>query len=95
MTSRLILAVLLIGATCLTCHEAPLVVQGTVVRYDATDKTIVVSNDQPPNQELTIALSSADMGTEPKTGEIVRIAYRRTSQGPVGIRVMNLSHQIK
>jgi len=85
----------LVGATFLTCSDAPMVVQGTVVQYNSTEKTIVIRDEQTPNQELTVQVSSAEMGTEPKVGEIVRISYHQTSQGMVGIRVMNLSHQIK
>ena len=96
MTTRFALGVImtLVGATFLTCSDAPLVVQGTVVQYDSAEKTIIIKDEQAQNQELTVQLSSADMGTEPKTGEIVRISYLQTPQGMVGIRVMNLSHQI-
>ena len=97
MTARFALGVImtLVGATFLTCSDAPLVVQGTVVQYNSTEKTIVIKDDQTPNQEIIVQVSSAEMGTEPKVGEIVRVSYRRTPQGIVGIRVMNLSHQIK
>jgi len=97
LTARFALGavVALVGATFLTCSDAPLVVQGVVVQYDSTEKTIVVKDEQAPNQELTLQVSAAEMGTEPKVGEIVRIACRQTPQGLVGMRVMNLSHQIK
>ena len=97
MTTRLavVITLILAGATFLTCSDAPLVVQGSVVQYNATDKTLVVRDDQSPNPELTILLATADMGTEPKPGEIVRVSYRQTAEGMNGIRVMNLSHQIK
>lgn len=97
MTARFALGVIitLVGATFLTCSDAPLVVQGTVVQYNSTEKTIVIKNEQSPNQEIIVQVSSAEMGTEPKVGEIVRVSYRQTPQGMVGIRVMNLSHQIK
>jgi hypothetical protein len=97
MTTRFAMGVImtLVGATFLTCSEAPLVVQGTVVQYNSMEKTIVIKDEQAPNQELTLQVSSAEMGTEPKEGEIVRISYHQTSQGMVGIRVMNVSHQIR
>jgi len=97
MTARFAIGVIitLVGATFLTCSDAPLVVQGTVVQYNSTEKTIVIKDDQTPNQEIIVQVSSAEMGTEPKVGEIVRVSYRQTPQGIVGIRVMNLSHQIK
>ena len=97
MTAKIALGVIitLVGATFLTCSDAPLVVQGTVVQYNSTEKTVVIRDDQAPNQELTVQVSSAEMGTDPKAGEIVRISYHQTSQGMIGIRVMNLSHQIK
>jgi hypothetical protein len=85
----------LIAATFLTCSDAPLVVQGTVIQYNAADKTLVVKDEQSPNPEVTLLLADADMGTEPQPGETVRVSYRRDPQGLTGIRVMNLSHQMK
>jgi hypothetical protein len=97
MMTRLtvVITLTLISVTFLTCSDSPLVVQGSVVQYNATDKSLVVKDEQSPNPELTILLATADMGTEPKPGEIVRVSYRQTPQGMTGIRVMNLSHQIK
>jgi hypothetical protein len=90
-----VITLTLISAVFLTCSDSPRVVQGSVVQYNATDKTLVVRDEQSPNPELTILLATADMGTEPKPGEIVRVSYRQTAEGMTGIRVMNLSHQIK
>jgi hypothetical protein len=97
MTVKIALGVtmMLVGMSLLACSDAPLVVQGTVLQYNSTEKTIVIKDEQAPNQELTLQVSSAEMGTDPKLGEIVRISYHQTSEGMVGIRVMNLSHQIK
>lgn len=97
MTARCSLAIIvaLVGAAFISCSETPLVVQGTVIQYNATEKTLIVKDEQSPNEELTLQLSSAEMGTEPNVGEIVRVSYHQTPQGMVGIRVMNLSHQIK
>ncbi len=75
------------------CSNPPLVVQGTVRSYDSATKMIVIADEKDPSQELTIALEGADVGAEPKEGDVVRVSYRNQAERHVAIRVMNLTHQ--
>ena len=85
----------LAGAALLACGEAPKVVQGTVVSYDAGSKALVISDDAAPHSQLTLSLESAEKGIDPVAGDIVRVAYHETTAGLKAMRVMNLSHQMK
>src|SRR4030042_1828937 len=86
---------LLAGLTLFACGESPLVVQGTVVSYDSASKTLVMVDETDPARQLTLSLESAEMGTEPITGDKVRSAYNEAGGKLSALRVMNLSHQIK
>jgi hypothetical protein len=77
----------------LSCSQAPLVAQGTVVEYQAESKMLRLADENPPHNEYLISLADADMGLQPVTGDIVRISYRDINGTLSGIRVMNLSHQ--
>lgn len=77
----------------ISCGQAPLVVQGTVVEYQAETKLLRLADENPPHNEYQISLADADMGLQPAAGDIVRISYRDKNGILSGIRVMNLSHQ--
>ncbi len=76
----------------LACSQAPDVVQGTVVSYDPTTKLLVLRDEAKP-QVLQLSLAGAEVGAEPTTGDMVRIAYHERDGGRVATRVMNVSRQ--
>lgn len=73
--------------------NGPTVVQGSVVSFDTGTKQLVVKDERAPNAELTISAANADIGGEPKPGEVVRVAYKDEGGTLRATRVMNLSHQ--
>jgi hypothetical protein len=75
------------------CGSAPSVVQGTVVRYDASAKVVVVKDETPPHSTMEISIAGAEVGADPVPGDTVRVAYRIVDNRPVGTRVMNISRQ--
>ncbi|MEP0828878.1 MAG: hypothetical protein HRF51_10190 [bacterium] len=77
----------------LSCSQAPLVAQGTVLEYQAESKMLRLADENTPHNEYLISLAKADMGLQPVAGDIVRISYREKDGALIGIRVMNLSHQ--
>ena len=77
------------------CKDAPKVLQGTVVRYEAPTQTLVVRDELPPYREFFLSLEKAELGAEPRVGDVVRIAYRETVERRVAIRVMNLTRQME
>jgi hypothetical protein len=93
MTKRLVLLTLLLLILAASCGEGPSVAQGTVVSYDATAKILVLKDDSPPQQELTISLQGSDFGVEPEVGDSLRLAFRTEGGKLVALRVMNLSKQ--
>lgn len=83
----------LAGVLCAACVDAPRVIQGTVVSRDAASRTVVVRDEKPPGAELAISLADAEVGAEPETGDLVRVAYREKGGQAVALRVMNLTRQ--
>jgi hypothetical protein len=77
----------------LACGPAPSVVQGTVVRYDASEKLLVLRDERPPQASMEISIAGAEVGADPIQGDTVRIAYRLAGDRPVATRVMNLTRQ--
>lgn len=75
------------------CGSAPRVVQGTVVRFDAIERIVVVRDELPPQATLEISIASAEVGADPSPGDTVRVAYRVAGSRPVATRVMNLTRQ--
>jgi hypothetical protein len=75
------------------CGPAPSVVQGTVVRYDAAEKLLVLRDERPPQATLEISIAGAEVGADPIPGDTVRVAYRVAGDRPVATRVMNLTRQ--
>ena len=77
----------------LACGPAPSVVQGTVVRYDASEKVVAVRDELPPQATMEISIGGAEVGADPAPGDIVRVAYRVAGGRSVATRVMNLTRQ--
>ncbi len=78
----------------LACASPAPVVQGPVVSVDRAARTIAVQDESHPTEPpLTFDISKAEIGGEPKEGDIVRLAYRPTTAGNVALRVMNLTQQ--
>ncbi len=77
------------------CSNPPQVMQGKVVSYDGTKKTLVVEDEQPPKLQRSVDLKSAEVGGAPAAGNVVRIAYRDQGGNLVAGRVMNLTTQKK
>jgi hypothetical protein len=75
------------------CVSAPNVVQGIVVRYEASSKTVVVQDEREPHQEFVISVEGAEIGADPVVQDEVRIAYRDKGGHLVATRVMNLTRQ--
>ena len=89
---RLILVIGVMLGSALGC-ESPLVLQGTVVSYQAESKTIVIKDEVPPSPDVTISLEGAEIGADPSPGNLVRVAYLKTDAGIRALRLMNLSKQ--
>jgi hypothetical protein len=89
----LIVGVLAVIPLLAGCVDSPLVVQGEVRSYDSQTKILVVEDERNPGQYLSISLEKADMGAEPASGDLVRLAYRDQDGTLTATRVMNLSHQ--
>ncbi len=75
------------------CGPAPIVVQGTVVRYDAVGKLLLLRDERPPQATMEISIAGAEVGADPIPGDTVRVAYRVADDRPVATRVMNLTRQ--
>lgn len=75
------------------CGPAPSVVQGTVVRYDASERILHLRDERPPRATMEISIASAEVGADPVPGDTVRIAYRVAGDRSVATRVMNLTRQ--
>jgi len=84
--------VILIGLAA-ACVEPAQVVQGTVVSYQVDSKILVVKDERPPNEDLTLSLEKAEIGAEPSAGDVVRVAYRDRQGKLTALRVMNLTRQ--
>lgn len=77
---------------CASCN-APTVVQGSVVSFDPASKTLVVKDELAPNAELSISAAKADIGAEPRVGDVVRIAYQNEGSALHATKVMNVTRQ--
>jgi len=84
-----------IAATLLTvgCIDAPKVVQGTVVSYDAGSQVVVVRDERAPDTLLAVSLAGSEVGADPLVGDEVRLAYRDEGGKLRALRVMNLTRQ--
>jgi hypothetical protein len=92
------LSLIVCGALCAAlsvgCIQAPSVIQGTVVRVDGGGSgSMVVRDERPPNQEVTLSLAGCEIGADPHAGDEVRVAYVERDGGHVALRVMNLTRQ--
>jgi len=68
-------------------------VQGTVVRLDVASNTVSLRDELAPNRELAIGLEGAEIGGQPESGDLVRVAYRDQAGRLVALRLMNLTRQ--
>jgi hypothetical protein len=93
MKTLLVLLGLLVGGGLLGCSDPPLVLQGTVQRFDAATHRLVVRDELPPNAEKELATDQAEIGAEPAVGDLVRVAYRERDGRAVAGRIMNLTRQ--
>lgn len=89
MATRLWLTVL--SLTFLGCFEGPHVTQGVVVEVDVTARVLVVRDERAPHGEIPFWFGSAEVGTEPLVGDVVRLAWKERDNRRVVTRVMNLS----
>lgn len=87
------LTLLIVSASLAAGCSSPTVIQGTVLSYDQTAKAIVVQDENVPHAEMSISAANADIGADPRTGDVVRIAYRDESGFLRATRVMNLTRQ--
>ncbi len=87
------LLALLVVAVPLACSKGQKVTQGKVVAYDAQKKTLVVEEEKAPNPRLTLDTTLAEFGSEPKSGNIVRVVYKDTEGRLFAGRVMNVTAQ--
>ncbi len=85
-----VLAALLLAVS---CGEAPDVVQGVVLKYDADSKVLVLKDERPPHDEMELSLAGAEMGAEPQVDDVVRAAFYRREGRFVASRLMNLTRQ--
>ena len=92
---KLILVMALVAAAALAgaCGQAPKVVQGTVVSFQADSKTMVIKDLNPPNSEMTFSVEGADVGANSLAGDVVRVAYHDKAGQLTATRVMNLTRQ--
>ena len=86
------LAVGLLGLT-LGCSDPARVMQGKVVSYDSTKKVVVLEDEVAPHLQRTLDLASAEVGAQPATGHLLRVAYHDRGGQLVAGRVMNLTVQ--
>ncbi len=75
------------------CGQAPRVVQGAVVSYEASSQTLVMRDETRPGVTLRVSLAGAEVGAEAAPGDTVRVAYHDTGAGAVATRVMNITRQ--
>lgn len=87
------LIVLAFSLLVLACGPAPSVVQGTVARYDAAERLLLLRDERAPQATMEISIAGAEVGADPIPGDTVRVAYRLAGDRPVATRVMNLTRQ--
>lgn len=88
-----VLACASVGFLAAACVDPPQVVQGTVVKFEPASQTLVVKDEQQPEQELVFSLQGTEIGAEPAEQDEVRIAYREKEGKLTAIRLMNLTRQ--
>jgi hypothetical protein len=93
--SRVAIFVGLVGILVLSaCAPRAPVVQGKVVAVDPGGGVIRVQDELNPGAEpLAFDIATAEIGTAPKPGDIVRIVYRAGASSNQALRVMNVSRQ--
>ena len=77
----------------LACRPAPSVVQGTVVRYEASTKVVVIKDERAPQETMELSIADAEVGADPIPGDTVRVAYSIVDNRLVATRVMNITRQ--
>jgi hypothetical protein len=93
MDMRVALAAFLLISPLGACVDAPRVLQGAVVRYDAAQKVLVVKDECPPHREISFGLAEAEVGADAVAHDVVRVAYREAGGQAMATRVMNLTRQ--
>ncbi len=93
MSTRLTIVSVLLVLLAAGCSGAPKVVQGTVVSNDPTMHQLVIKDELPPNQDVTLMTDHADIGAPPVAGDLVRVAYHERDGKRHATRVANLSRQ--
>ena len=89
--ARFVAVGLLVGP--MGCSDAPKVVQGRVVSYDAQTKVLVLEDELSPHRELAFDAAAAQLGASPAPGHLVRIAYHDREGRSVAHRVMTVARQ--
>jgi hypothetical protein len=63
------------------------------VSYDSSANLVVVRDECPPHNEITLSLEDAEIGAEPEPNDVVRAAFRTEGERHRAMRVMNLTRQ--
>jgi hypothetical protein len=92
MSRAVALSLLALSLSAGGCLDAPKVIQGTVVSFEA-GKTMVVKDERPPQTELTLVIDKAQIGAQPAPGDTVRVAYHAEASGARATRIANISRQ--
>ncbi len=79
----------------MSCYDQQRVLQGKVVSYDAARRVLVLEDELPPHQKWALDTTSAELGSEPAAGGLVRVAYHHREGRLVAGRVMSLSSRKK
>ena len=75
------------------CGDPPGVVQGKVVVYDKGEQSLALEDERAPGKVMVLSTEGADMGAEPETGDVVRVAVRIRDGRTAALRVMNITKQ--
>jgi hypothetical protein len=76
-----------------SCGPAPEVIQGTVVSFDSAGKLLIIRDECPPHEEITLSLEGAEVGAVPEPDDLVRAAFQTEGDHHRATRVMNLTRQ--
>lgn len=88
-----IIALAFAVALMLSCGDPPLVLQGEVVSYDESAKTLSVKDERASGEVAVLSLANAEIGAAPASGDLVRVAYREREGAKMASRVMNITRQ--
>jgi len=77
----------------MSCATPPAVFQGSVIQYNPEMQTVSVSDETAPEKVLEFSIEGADIGAQPKPGDVVRITYYEKDGKFIATRVMNISRQ--